>query len=104
MTQKDPDGKERLIGASSRLFHKAEKSYSVFKKEIISVMTGLDTFKQLLSFAKIHLTIDARAILFMRSCKGTDPLIERFSKSDLLSFFFFWEKTENDTTNIIRNK
>ena len=79
MPQKDSEGNHKLVGASSRLFHKAEKNYSVFKKELISVINGLDTFKQLLSFSKIHLTIDAKAIMFLRSCKGSDPLIERCS-------------------------
>ena len=79
LTQKDSEGNHKLVGASSRLFHKAEKNYSVFKKELISVINGLDTFKQLLSFSKIHLTIDAKAIMFLRSCKGSDPLIERCS-------------------------
>ena len=77
---KDDDGNERFIASSSRLFTTAERNYSTFKKEVVSVLAGLSSFDSLLRFAKkLVLYVDARSMLFLRAVKASSPILMRFA-------------------------
>ena len=74
------DGQRRYIGAASRTFTKQETSAGIFKKETYAVLFALSSFDYYLRFAEvIHMQIDARSILFLRSCKSSDYQLIRFS-------------------------
>lgn len=73
-------GKQRLVAAASRTFGSSEKSYSIFKKEVLSVIYGFDAFAFLLRGCKnIVLEIDSRALLFLKFCKDNSPYLTRLS-------------------------
>ena len=77
---KSDTGEERYIAASSRLFTVAERNYSTFKKELVSVLAGLSAFDNILRFSKnLILYVDARSILFLRAAKSSSPMLMRFA-------------------------
>ena len=73
------NGQTRLIGACSRKFSKSELNYSVFKKEAKAVIIGLEVFYDILAFAKIHLYVDARSLLFLKATAGSDYILMRWA-------------------------
>ena len=78
--QEDDYGRQVYIGAHSRTFSKSERSYSIFKKEVLSCLMGFSAFDFVLRFApEITLYIDARSILWLRSVKFSEPLLSRFA-------------------------
>ena len=77
---KDDQDKDCFVSASSRLFTTAERNYSTFKKEVVSVLFGLSSLDSLLRFAKrLVLYVDARSILFLRAAKASSPILMRFA-------------------------
>ena len=50
VTQLDSEGNTKLIGASSRKFTKSEMAMSIFKKEFLATLYGINTFYELLCF------------------------------------------------------
>ena len=77
---KDNEDNYRFLGAHSRSFTKAERSYPIFKKEVLSVTSGLASFKHYLEFSKrIILHVDAKAIMYLRLCKNSNYMLLRLS-------------------------
>ena len=78
--QVDDEGNHRFLGCASRIFAKVERGYSTFKKEVLAVSMGLSTYDYILRFAdEICLHIDAKAILWLRSVKGSDFMLQRLA-------------------------
>ena len=62
----DKDTTIDYIGCSSRLFSRAERSYSSFKLEVLGLLSGLSSYDYILRYAHSIITImDARSILFL---------------------------------------
>ena len=79
VTQEDDEGNIKLIGASSRKFTRSEISMSVFKKECVAILYGLNTFHDLLSFAKIYLSVDAKSICYLKAARSSDYLLTHWA-------------------------
>ena len=73
----------RFLGCHSRLYTKVERSYSSFKLECLSLLSGLSSFDYFLRFAnKIIVIIDAKSILFLRATKNSTGMNYRIAESD----------------------
>jgi len=78
--QKDEKGNEMLIAAVSRVYSKTERSYSIFKKEILALLYTLKSMDYFLRFAdKLTILVDAKSILFLRLAKDSSGILLRFS-------------------------
>jgi len=78
--QLDDDGNERLIAAVSRTYSKTERSYSIFKKEILALLYTLKTMDYFLRFAdKLTILVDAKSIVYLRLAKDSSGILLRFS-------------------------
>ena len=79
--QKDQEGNELLIACVSRTFAQAEKRYSTFRKEVLSLLYALRTMNFFLAYAeRLILLIDAKAIIYLRLCKDSKDILQRFSQ------------------------
>ncbi len=78
--QYDNDNNARYIGNYSKTFSKTERNWNIFRKETASVLAGQKCFDFYLRYAKdIVCYIDAKALLFLRMCKNSCPMLVRFS-------------------------
>jgi len=78
--QKDDKGNEMLIAAVSRTFTKTERAYSIFKKEILSLLYVLKTMDFFLRFSDdLTLLVDAKSIIYLRLAKESSGILLRFS-------------------------
>ena len=78
--QKDKDGNEMLIAAVSRTFTKTERAYSIFKKEILSLLYVLKSMDYFLRFSDdLTILVDAKSIIYLRLAKESSGILLRFS-------------------------
>ena len=79
--QKDSDDNELLIACVSRTFAQAEKRYSTFRKEVLSMLYALRTLDFFLAYAeRLVLIVDAKAIIYLRLSKDSRDILQRFSQ------------------------
>ena len=78
--QLDENEKEQLIATVSRTFSKAERHYSIFKKEILALLYTLKTCDYFIRYAKkIVINVDAKSILYLRLAKECSGILMKFS-------------------------
>ena len=78
--QKDSEGNELLIAAVSRTFSKTERAYSIFKKEILSLLYVLKSMDYFLRFSDdLTILVDAKSIIYLRLAKESSGILLRFS-------------------------
>ena len=78
--QKNEKGEEMLIAAVSRTFSKTERAYSIFKKEILSLLYCLKSLDFFLRFSDdLTILVDAKSIIYLRLAKDSSGILLRFS-------------------------
>ena len=79
LNQRSEDDKLYMIATTSRKFTKSEMAYSAYKKELVSVLHGLNAFNFYLQYAeKILLNVDCSGLLFLKICQNSTSLLIRF--------------------------
>ena len=79
LTQKDEFGNEIPIASSSRILTKSERSYSIHKKEALSVLYALKSLDIFLNGSRIHLKCDAKSLIFIKCSRGSSEILARFA-------------------------
>ena len=81
-----PSGEISYLGCTSRLFTQAERKYTSFRLESLSLLSGLAAFDYILRFAQhIYAVVDARAMIFLRLSKLSSGY--SFRVAEALSYY-----------------
>ena len=68
--QRNEDGKIAFLACQSRRLTKTEKEYSMFRLELIALIFGLVSLRNLLLFSTITAYIDAKSLENMKNCRA----------------------------------
>ncbi|GBG71709.1 hypothetical protein CBR_g9121 [Chara braunii] len=80
LSQKDAQGKERPLRFESRTLNTAERNYNQFKKEVLTVLRCLDTFRHYVYGRGFVLRVDPTAVvsILQKDFSLTDSTIARW--------------------------
>ena len=78
LSQIDENGCERVIAYASRTLSKAERNYSVTRKELLAVITFIAKFRQYLLGRKFVLRTDHNALTWLRNFKHPEGQMARW--------------------------
>jgi len=78
--QLDSKGNELILACLSHIFNKAERAYSIVKKECLTLLYALKAFDFFLRYAKqVVLRVDAKSLTYLRMAKEGSGILLRFS-------------------------
>jgi RNase H-like domain found in reverse transcriptase len=69
LSQKDDEGKERVIAYASRSMNRAELNYPITDKECLAIVWAIKHFEQYLTIQPFQVITDHSALKFLQTCK-----------------------------------
>ena len=81
LEQMDPKTGDRFpVAYSSKLFSKSERNYSTYRKEILSLIYGLESNCHFLQYAPvIHSYVDSKSICYLKLAKHSNNFLMRMA-------------------------
>ncbi|KAF9752811.1 Transposon Ty3-G Gag-Pol polyprotein, partial [Nosema granulosis] len=79
LSQKDENGKERMISAFSKRLDKCQKNYSVTDKELLGLVKGIENYRHYLLGRPFTLRTDHRALTYLWETKNPVGRLLRWS-------------------------
>ena len=67
------DRKLSYVSSHGRVFTKTELNKSIYEKELLSIISGLQALRPYIQFSRVKLFCDAKSIIYLQSCLSSHP-------------------------------
>ena len=98
-TQKQPDGRSRVISYWSRATRDAETRYAAVELEVLAVVESLERFRHFVEGKNVTIITDCAAIRWIKSFKDTNSRLFRWTMR--LSAFTYTVKHRAGSSNVV---
>ena len=98
LAQKDDNGNEYVVMFANKRFNKHQELMPISLKECLSIMFGIEIFKDYLHDKQFTIITDHKALIYLKNLKNNNQMLLRFSLLlDVLDCNIIYKKGETHT-------